>query len=141
MRQPFISTLSAIMAALVATTATAAEPRVVWRSASSGVLATPDPVIPPPVSTFAVSYAGNRFTWSLGKAVKLTPTVRGGNGPLQWSLAVVTPLPAGVTLNPTTGVISGNAGATGRYQVSVLITDVTTGVRVSAVAVMEVVAG
>lgn len=135
----YISIVSAVVAALVASTAAADEPRIMWRSKSSGVLAVTAPVIPPPVSTFGVSYNKGRYTWRKGDTVSLIPEVRGSNGPLSWSIAVETPLPVGVTLNPITGVISGKAGSLGRYQVSIMITDELTGASVMAVAVMEVV--
>lgn len=144
MRRPQMKTALplAIMAAIVASDASAQEPRIMWRSKETGVIASTAPIIiPPPVSTLGADYRGQRFTWSKGDNVKLTPNVRGGNGPLSWAISTGTPLPAGVSLHPTTGVISGNAGTTGRFQVSILITDETTGGRVTAVAVFEVVAG
>ena len=53
----------------------------------------------------------------------ITVTATGGTTPYSWG---ATGLPAGVTINPTTGVISGTPTATGTFNVTVTVTDSTT---------------
>ncbi len=59
---------------------------------------------------------------STGVAYSQTLTASGGVAPFTWSLAVGT-LPAGLSLNGATGVISGTPTATGTSDFTVMVTD------------------
>jgi prepilin-type N-terminal cleavage/methylation domain-containing protein len=59
-------------------------------------------------------------TGEAGMASSLTLTSSGGTTPLVWSAAS---LPAGLTISPTTGAISGTATTAGSYSVTVTVTD------------------
>lgn len=82
---------AAAMAAALSSAASASEPTIVWRSATSGVLTAPAPAdeapATPPVASFTVIYGQNRFTWSTGESVLLMPDVSGGSGRYEYSLA------------------------------------------------------
>jgi len=56
----------------------------------------------------------------LGDAYAVTPTAKGGKTPYTWSS---TDLPAGLSLNPTTGEISGIPEAEGTYEIQITVTD------------------
>jgi hypothetical protein len=65
-------------------------------------------------------------------------TAKGGTGPLTWSAFG---LPPGLTLNPSTGTLSGTPTAAGTYPIEVLVTGSTTGTHeVGALATALVVA-
>nr|WP_186363426.1 Ig domain-containing protein [Rhizobium sp. ACO-34A] len=130
---------SVIVAALLANTASASEGPVVWRSASSGVLTTPtptaEPPATPPVEVPVVTYGGNRYAWGVGESVLLLPDVSGGSGRYEYALATATPLPAGLSFDSATGIFSGRPRTAGQYQWSILMRDMATGARTTAVAV------
>jgi len=65
------------------------------------------------------------LTGSLGSAYSLTLSTSGGSGSGTFSIASGS-LPAGVTLNASTGVISGTPTATGTYAITAQITDTNT---------------
>lgn len=128
---------SVIVAALLANTASASEGPVVWRSASSGVLTTPtaEPPATPPAEVPVMTYRGNRYAWGVGESVLLLPDVSGGSGRFEYALATATPLPAGLSFDGATGIFSGRSRTAGQYQWSILIRDMATGARATAVAV------
>ncbi|MEU7905319.1 putative Ig domain-containing protein [Actinoplanes sp. NPDC049118] len=66
-----------------------------------------------------VTSPGNQAS-GVGSAVSLTIKATGGTAPLSWT---ATTLPAGLTINKTTGVISGSPSATGSYATKVTATD------------------
>ncbi|GAA2326778.1 prepilin-type N-terminal cleavage/methylation domain-containing protein [Dactylosporangium salmoneum] len=73
----------------------------------------PLPAIPQPVDQ----------TWDAGSAVSYTVPLTGGTAPMTWS---ATGLPAGLSIAPTTGVITGSSTATGAAAaatVKVAVTD------------------
>jgi len=59
-------------------------------------------------------------TTVIGDAVTLPLTLTGGTGPFAW---IATGLPTGLTLNATTGLISGTPATTGTGNVTVTVTD------------------
>lgn len=68
-----------------------------------------------------VSYPANPLT--IGMPAYLSPTVSGATGPLTYAL-VSGPLPAGLTLDPQTGVIQGTpTGPAGQYALAIRVTD------------------
>ncbi len=68
-----------------------------------------------------VSYPANPLT--IGMPAYLSPTVSGATGPLTYAL-VSGPLPAGLTLDPQTGVIQGiPTGPEGRFPLAIRVTD------------------
>lgn len=72
------------------------------------------PVVPPLAITTSVlptAQAGSAFTDTLATA--------GGSGPVTWSVLAGSTLPAGLTLSPSTGVLSGTPTATGTTQFAV----------------------
>lgn len=73
-----------------------------------------------------------------GEAYRGTLFVTGGHGPFQWDVSA-DELPPGLTLNPETGVIEGQAWRIGRYPLHVTVRDAAYGVG-SAVVRMEVIA-
>jgi hypothetical protein len=73
-----------------------------------------------------------------GEAYRATLFVTGGHGPFQWDVSA-DELPPGLTLNPETGVIEGQAWRIGRYPLHVTVRDAAYGVG-SAVVRMEVIA-
>lgn len=129
---------SVIVAALLTNTASAREGPVVWRSASSGVLTTTptaEPPATPPAEVLAVTYSGNRYAWGVGESMLLLPDVSGGSGRYEYALATATPLPAGLSFDGATGIFSGRSRTAGQYQWSILMRDMATGARTTAVAV------
>lgn len=73
-------------------------------------------VVPPPTA------APVDQTWDAGTAASYTLPVTGGIGPYTWA---ATGLPAGVTLNPATGVVSGTSTASGAAAVAAVSVTVT----------------
>ncbi|NKQ75086.1 hypothetical protein C3Y89_32985 [Rhizobium sp. UPM1132] len=133
----------AIAVSALSSAASASEPSVVWRSSTSGVLASPVPAgeapTTPPAVALAVSYRQNRLAWGVGEWVLVMPDVSGGSGRYEYALANVTPLPASLAFNSATGVFSGRVTTVGDYQWSILVRDVGTGNRTTAVARIVVV--
>jgi sugar lactone lactonase YvrE len=74
-------------------------------------------VVAPPSVTSPAQLQG-----TAGSAFSQTLTAGGGYGPYTWALASGS-LPAGLRLNPTTGVISGTPTAAGTTSFSVRVTD------------------
>ena len=72
--------LSFIAALLLSSTASASEPTIVWRSATTGVITAPAPASETPATSLAVTYGGNRFAWSTAESVLVMPDVSGGSG-------------------------------------------------------------
>ena len=71
----------------------------------------------PPSLTFAAPPGGE-----VGVAYSDALTVGGGTAPYAWSVSTGT-LPPGLTLNPSTGLLSGTPTTAGSYSFSVLVTD------------------
>ena len=65
--------------------------------------------------------APTSFPGEVGATYQLTPTVDDGTGPYTWS--VVGDLPAGLTIDPATGVITGRPDAAGTNTVILRVTD------------------
>jgi Putative Ig domain len=82
-------------------------------SASDGVK-----VAPPPAVTSASLPSG-----VVGNSYNATLQASGGTGTLSWSLAPDSSLPAGLSLNASTGVISGTPSAPGTSNFAVQVTD------------------
>jgi hypothetical protein len=61
----------------------------------------------------------------------------GGTPPYHWNVASG-PLPSGLTLDPVTGMLSGTPLATGTFQVSVAVTDATSGTALKALQLIVV---
>jgi len=125
-------------ALLLSSAASASEPSIVWRSATSGVLAAPAPATETPatplVTPLTVTYGGNRFAWSTKEAVLVMPDVSGGSGRYEYALATATPLPTGLSFDSATGIFSGRVKAAGDFQFSILVRDAATGDLTTAVA-------
>ncbi|MBZ5582338.1 MAG: putative Ig domain-containing protein [Acidobacteriia bacterium] len=66
-----------------------------------------------------------------GAPYSFTMAATGGTAPLTWS---ATGMPAGITINTATGVISGTAGAAGSYPLSITASDSTLPVSLSVTA-------
>jgi hypothetical protein len=78
----------------------------------------------------AITTPTTGLTGSLGSAYSLTLSTSGGSGSGTFSIASGS-LPAGVTLDGATGVISGTPTATGTFAITVTITDTNTTVATS----------
>jgi hypothetical protein len=70
------------------------------------------------VSPTSASYPARFFAQFKSKA----PSISGGSSPYRWSSST---LPGGLTLNTSTGVISGTPSTVGTYQVTLTVTDST----------------
>ena len=57
----------------------------------------------------------------VGVSYDVTPTAAGGTGSYTWS--VIGSVPAGLTINPSTGEISGTPAASGTYPFTLMVTD------------------
>ena len=76
-------------------------------------------------SAFAAdSVLPNAFSLAAGDEILAPYGVYGGQPPYSWSIASGT-LPPGLSLNATTGVVSGMAGGTGTYDFSIQVADST----------------
>lgn len=139
MRVPaiFLATL------LLSSAASASEPSIVWRSATTGVIAAPAPAsetpATPPVTPLAVTYGGNRFAWGMQESVLVMPDISGGSGQYVYALATVTPLPAGLSFDSATGIFSGRVQVAGDYSWAILVRDAVTGAMTTGVARIVVV--
>jgi hypothetical protein len=84
---------------------------------------------PPAITTTSLSGG------TIGVAYNQTLTASGGLTPYNWSIASGS-LPAGLTLNPTTGVISGTpAGPAGTSTFTAQVTDATTATATKALSI------
>jgi hypothetical protein len=90
-------------------------------------------VTEPPLSITTTSLAGG----SSGNAYSQTLQAIGGTPPYTWSISVGT-LPAGLTLNAATGVISGTPTATGTSNFTVKVTDSTAPTPGTATAALSI---
>jgi hypothetical protein len=81
--------------------------------------ASPPPPPPPPPAPFAVTNPGNRSIYVLDPA-QLQMTATGGTTPYTWS---ATGLPTGLSINSSTGLITGTASRIGTYTVAVTAVD------------------
>lgn len=130
---------SLVSALLLSSAASASEPTIIWRSATTGVIAAPAPASETPATPLAVTYGGNRFAWSTKESVLILPDVSGGSGQYEYALATATPLPAGLVFDNSTGIFIGHVQVVGDFQFSVLIRDAATGTMTTAVARIVVV--
>jgi hypothetical protein len=85
---------------------------------NQGLIETLAPIVLDPIGTAGAAMAGA----TLGQAYSQTLTDAGGTGPYTWSLASGT-LPPGLSLDPTTGAISGTPVATGTSDFTIELTD------------------
>jgi hypothetical protein len=138
MREHIRQILVPVATLLLSSAASASEPTIIWRSATTGAIAAPAPAsetpATPPVTPIAVTYGGNRFAWGTKESVLIMPDVSGGSGQYVYALATATPLPAGLVFDSTTGIFSGHVQVVGDFQFSVLIRDAPTGAMTTAVA-------
>jgi hypothetical protein len=84
------------------------------------------------VNPLKVTTAGARG--ELGQALTVKPGATGGTGPYTWA---ATGLPDGLTLDPTTGIITGVPTATGLATVQLSVTDKTNGGPLTVTANLE----
>lgn len=71
----------------------------------------------------ATSGAGSPPFGQIGAAYSYTFTAQGGKKPYSWSITAGSPTPAGLTLNPYTGQLSGTPNASGTYDFTVQVRD------------------
>lgn len=74
------------------------------------------PVISPESSALKQVIAGQPYV------LEPAPTVSGGTAPYTWSISAGT-LPAGLAIDPSTGLISGTTATTGSFPVTMQVTD------------------
>ena len=80
-------------------------------------------IAPPPV---AITSSGDLTGGRINQAYTHQLTFTGGTPPVTWGLPTGQTLPPGLTLNPTTGVISGTPTQIGTFSFTVRITDSAT---------------
>lgn len=100
--------------------------------------------------SFTLTVTGGLFVTSSGTAPYLgtngtadatltTVTATGGVFPYSYAITSPSPIPAGITINASTGVISlANNVAAGRYQISVTATDATSGTPLTGTVNFEI---
>lgn len=129
--------LTAAMVVLIANSASGAEPRILWRSATTGTITAPVTTEPPPVvapGPLSVSYDGNGRTYAVGRSMSIAPVLDNGSGQYEFAVATINgPLPAGIVFNSATGVFSGGPQTKGDFTFNILVRDVGSGQRVAAV--------
>ncbi|MBB4569241.1 Ig domain-containing protein [Rhizobium leucaenae] len=128
--------LTAAIAMLLATSASADEPRILWRSATTGTITAPVTAEPPPVvapGPLSISYDGNGRTFPRGTSMSLAPTIDGGSEQYEFAFANGNTLPAGVVFNSATGVFSGQPLTTGDFTFNILVHDTQSGQYVTSV--------
>ncbi|MGR9310701.1 putative Ig domain-containing protein [Rhizobium leguminosarum] len=120
--------LAAMAASLSISTAGAAQ--IMWRSPTAGVLevtaappSTPtdgDPAVPlSPAGNFGIFYGSTPARPNTSLFIQ--PLARTGFPGAGYTYAVFGGLPAGVAVNPSTGMITGKIAATGTYSLSITI--------------------
>jgi hypothetical protein len=75
------------------------------------------------VSSLAITTTSPLTPASTTTAYSATFAATGGTAPYTWSVASGSSLPAGLTLDPTTGVLSGTPAAAGTYNFGITATD------------------
>lgn len=128
---------TAAIAVLLATSADAAQPRILWRSATTGSItapATTEPTSPIEApGAISISYGGNGRTYPLGMSMSLAPMITGGSGQYEFAFGSGTAFPAGITFSSATGIFSGKPQAKGDYTFNILLHDLASGQYVPAV--------
>ncbi|MCJ9723158.1 putative Ig domain-containing protein [Agrobacterium sp. SHOUNA12C] len=132
-----IPLMAAAIAALLATSASASEPRILYRSATTGTIAAPVTSEPlPPIEApgaISIKYANNGRTFPRGMSMSLSPMITGGSGQYEFAFASGTAFPAGITFSSATGIFSGKPQAKGDYTFHILLHDLASGQYVTAV--------
>jgi prepilin-type N-terminal cleavage/methylation domain-containing protein len=70
----------------------------------------------------SLSAANCATSWTIARAYSCTPSRTGGTSPYSWSISSGS-LPGGVTIDSTTGLISGNPNLVGTYSATILVSD------------------
>lgn len=128
-------TTIAIITALAATSAVAAEPRIVWRSAATGTIPTPATTQPPSQPTspidaprlLAIEYEANGRTFGIGRSMTLAPTISGGSGRYEFAFTSGNTFPVGIMFNSATGIFSGSPQERGDFSFNLLVRDKESG--------------
>lgn len=125
-----------LVAVLVAAGADAAEPRIVWRSATTGTIPRPATAEPPPIEepgTISIDYEANGRTFGIGMPMVLAPTISGGSGRYEFAFAAGNVFPAGIVFDTATGTFSGRPQDRGDFTFNLLVRDIQSGQYVTAV--------